>query len=86
MLLDLPPVALAAELLGHAARAGASDLHAEPSPDGLRLRMRLDGRLVVLGTLPLHRRDPFVARLKVLAALDLGEKRRPQDGRFSTPA
>lgn len=83
MLFDLPPVALAAELLDHAASAGASDLHAEPTASGLRLRMRLDGRLVVLGTLPLHRQAPFVARLKVLAELDLGEKRRPQDGRFS---
>jgi type II secretory ATPase GspE/PulE/Tfp pilus assembly ATPase PilB-like protein len=69
-------------LLKHAAAVGASDIHIEPYEHRIRVRMRLDGVLHVVGEIPLPQRDAVTARIKVMSSLDVAEKRRPQDGRF----
>lgn len=74
------------EMLQLAVRLGASDVHCEPGPDGLRVRFRIDGRLRTVGTLPPALKDGVLTRLKVLARLDVAERRLPQDGRFSLSA
>lgn len=68
-------------LLEQAARLGASDLHFEPSPTGGRARARVDGAMRELGVLPKTLYPAAVARAKVLARLDVAERRLPQDGR-----
>jgi type IV pilus assembly protein PilB len=70
-------------MLDMAIRLGASDVHCEPDPDGLRIRFRIDGRLASVGTFPPGLRDGVITRLKVLSRLDVAERRLPQDGRFS---
>jgi type II secretory ATPase GspE/PulE/Tfp pilus assembly ATPase PilB-like protein len=66
----------------HAQRA--SDIHIEPLADRAVIRLRIDGRLHVLSYHPLDLLPQMVSRLKVLARMDISEKRLPQDGRFST--
>jgi general secretion pathway protein E len=79
---DAPVVRLVNGLLRQAVRAGASDLHLEPHEGGLRARLRVDGTMQEV----FDRRDVparrVVARLKVMAALDIAETRLPQDGRI----
>jgi len=70
-------------MLQMAVRLGASDVHCEPGPEGLRVRFRIDGRLTAVGMLPPALRDAVITRLKVLARLDVAERRLPQDGRFT---
>jgi type II secretory ATPase GspE/PulE/Tfp pilus assembly ATPase PilB-like protein len=60
---------------------GASDIHFEPRRHDLRIRLRVDGRLVDHQTVSADLAAPAVSRVKVIANLDLGEKRLPQDGR-----
>ena len=76
-----PVVQVVNAMLAEAARAGASDVHVEPQPDGLRVRMRLDGVLREAQALGPEFRAAVVSRLKVLAGLDIAERRLPQDGR-----
>ena len=61
----------------------ASDVHIEPLADRAVIRLRIDGRLHVLSHHPLELLPQIVSRLKVLARMDISEKRLPQDGRFS---
>lgn len=68
-------------LLEQAARMGASDLHFEPSPTGGRARARVDGAMREIGTLTAALYPAAIARAKVLARLDVAERRLPQDGR-----
>ncbi|MDR3511008.1 MAG: GspE/PulE family protein [Caulobacteraceae bacterium] len=60
---------------------GASDIHFEPRRNDMRVRLRIDGRLVDHATLSADYAAPAVSRVKVIANLDLGERRLPQDGR-----
>jgi len=75
----------AARLLGsileEALARSASDIHIEPRRHDLRIRLRLDGRLVDVAGQSVDLAAPVVSRIKVLANLDLGERRLPQDGR-----
>lgn len=75
-------VDLADALLDAAVERGASDLHIEPEAESLRVRFRFDGTLHTVGRLPARLAPSLAARLKVLAGLDVAEKRRPQDGRI----
>lgn len=77
-----PVVQVVNALFAEAARAGASDLHLESTADGLRARMRLDGALHDLQHLGAEFRAAVISRLKVLAELDIAERRLPQDGRL----
>ena len=76
-----PVVKLVNVLLLDALRLGASDVHLESAPDGLRVRYRLDGVLREVQRLAPGLRAGAVSRVKILAGLDIAERRLPQDGR-----
>lgn len=70
-------------LLTQALQKRASDLHIEPQENGLRLRLRVDGVMQLLPATGFENSAPLIARLKILAGLDIAERRVPQDGQFS---
>jgi general secretion pathway protein E len=70
-------------LITGAVKDGASDIHIEPQQDRLRIRYRIDGHLHDRLSLPLNVHVPLLSRLKVLAKMDITERRRPQDGQFT---
>jgi general secretion pathway protein E len=78
---DAPVVQLVNSVLGDALRTGASDVHLESTRDGLRLRLRLDGVLRDVATYAPNLQSGVVSRIKLLAGLDIAERRLPQDGR-----
>ena len=71
-------------LLNYAFAQRATDIHIEPHRDNCMVRLRIDGILHVIHTLPIIVHSPIVARLKTLSRMDIAEKRRPQDGRIKT--
>jgi type IV pilus assembly protein PilB len=73
------------ELLHQALAQGASDLHFESGEDSFRVRFRIDGLLRVAAMPALSLRSAIVSRIKVLARMDIAEKRLPQDGRIQYP-
>lgn len=77
-----PVVRLVNSLLDQAARERASDIHIEPSEDGTRVRFRIDGHLVCCAEISASLHPALAARIKILAGMDIAEKRRPQDGRI----
>lgn len=79
---DAPAVRLVEQLLLHAHQTRASDVHLEPRRDGVQVRWRIDGVLTDGPRFPGELHGPLLARLKVLAELNLVERRRPQDGQF----
>ncbi|ALK29281.1 GspE/PulE family protein [Burkholderia plantarii] len=79
---DAPVVALVNEILNEAARRDASDIHIEAAERDWRVRLRIDGALHPFAAPPAHLRDGVVTRLKVLARMDIAERRVPQDGRL----
>jgi type II secretory ATPase GspE/PulE/Tfp pilus assembly ATPase PilB-like protein len=76
-----PVVALLDYLLARSATVRASDIHIEPLADRLLVRVRVDGVLRELITLPLHVAPALTSRIKVVASLDISIRRKPQDGR-----
>jgi type IV pilus assembly protein PilB len=78
-----PTVRLVGSILRRAAGDGASDIHLEPRGSELTVRFRVDGVLREVMSVPSALQGGVVARLKVLASLDIAERRLPQDGRFS---
>ena len=78
-----PTVRLVGSILRRAAGDGASDIHLEPRGEELTVRFRVDGVLREVMSVPAALQGGVVARLKVLASLDIAERRLPQDGRFS---
>ena len=72
-------------LLQRAMELAASDIHVEPGAESFRVRFRIDGRLQMVAKPPLAMRDAMVSRIKVLARMDIAEKRLPQDGRMQYP-
>jgi type IV pilus assembly protein PilB len=83
---DAPLVRLVNSLVFQAAEDGASDIHFEPQGDRLVVRYRIDGVLHVVEEIPSTLAAGVTTRLKVLAKLDIAERRRPQDGRISLDA
>lgn len=77
-----PIVKLTNLLLSKAIKEGASDIHIEPEENLVRVRYRIDGVLMEARILPLEVLNPLVSRIKVLAQLNIAERRLPQDGRF----
>lgn len=69
-------------IISQAVTEGASDIHIEPMNQYLRLRYRIDGELVEKQQIPLNLHAQIVSRLKIMAGMDIAEKRRPQDGHF----
>jgi type IV pilus assembly protein PilB len=77
-----PIVKLVNMILTEAVKRGASDIHLEPYEREYRVRLRMDGVLHPIMTPPLKARDAITSRLKIMAKLDISEKRLPQDGRI----
>ena len=77
-----PVIKLSNVLLIDALKRGASDIHVEPYEKEFRVRFRIDGILYNVMALPLKLRDPLTSRIKIMAKLDIAEKRLPQDGRI----
>lgn len=80
---DAPAIKLVSTILRYAIDGNASDVHIEPTANGVRVRYRVDGILHTSVVLPAETHRSLVARVKVLASIRLDERRRPQDGRFS---
>jgi general secretion pathway protein E len=81
---DRPVIAAVEYLLHYAFDQRASDIHIEPKREQTLVRLRIDGMLHTIYTLPAAVHPPFISRLKMLARMDIAEKRRPQDGRIKT--
>ncbi|MDI6773807.1 MAG: ATPase, T2SS/T4P/T4SS family [Verrucomicrobiota bacterium] len=79
---DQPVIRMVNMILIEAVRLGANDIHIEPQENFLRLRYRIDGVLVERPSLPKTLQSAVVSRVKILADIDIGEQRHPQDGRF----
>jgi len=83
---DAPLVRLVNALITQAAEDGASDVHVEPQEECLLVRFRIDGVLQEVQRIPKRLSTGVTTRLKVLAKLDIAERRKPQDGRISLNA
>jgi general secretion pathway protein E len=79
---DAPVVRTVNNLIARASEQRASDIHIEPAEDCVRVRYRIDGALVDIEQLPAQMKLPLVSRIKVMASLDIAERRLPQDGRL----
>ena len=80
---DAPVVQLVDEYLTRGLEQNASDVHFEPQEDGLRIRMRLDGHLQTIETVPVSLVGPITSRLKIMSQMKIDLRMVPQDGRFS---
>jgi type IV pilus assembly protein PilB len=78
-----PVVRLVHSLLQQAIQRGASDVHFTPAEGALRGQFRIDGVLVSAATVPRRMVSGVISRIKIMADLDIGERRAPQDGRMS---
>ncbi len=79
---DKPLVRLVDGMIAEAIRKGASDIHLETYEKRIRLRYRLDGELQEMAPLPFKLRAAIISRVKIMADLDISERRLPQDGRI----
>jgi general secretion pathway protein E len=79
---EAPVIRLVNQLIARAVETHASDVHLEPFPDGLRVRYRYDGVLHQVEPPPARLQSAFISRVKIMARLDIAERRLPQDGRI----
>lgn len=79
---EAPIVQLVNQILMEAVARGASDVHVEPGATTVRVRYRIDGLLHPIMTVPIQLRNAMISRIKILAHLDIAERRLPQDGRM----
>jgi general secretion pathway protein E len=79
---EAPVVRLVNHLIAEAARRQASDIHIEPYPASLAVRLRIDGILIDIPPPPVRLASAVVSRIKILARLNIAERRLPQDGRI----
>jgi type IV pilus assembly protein PilB len=77
-----PVIRLVNFIVYNAVKEGASDIHIEPAERCLRIRNRIDGRLYKALEVPLHLLGAVTSRIKIMASLDISERRLPQDGRI----
>ncbi|MFN7587309.1 MAG: GspE/PulE family protein [Planctomycetota bacterium] len=80
---DAPIIRLVAKTIDEALQQRASDIHVEPFQQRLRIRYRVDGVLKEIASLEPTLLAPMTSRLKIMAGLDIAERRKPQDGRIS---
>ena len=80
-----PMVRLVNSIIERAFLENASDIHFEPSEEEMVVRMRIDGQLHRIMTIPVELKDSVTSRLKIMSGLDIVEKRIPQDGRAVLP-
>ncbi|WP_409346899.1 GspE/PulE family protein [Paenibacillus sp. MBLB4367] len=78
---DSPVVKTVNQIIIQAVQLGASDIHFDPQEDGIRIRYRVDGMMRTERSLPPHMQSVIVARVKIMANLNVAERRLPQDGR-----
>ena len=83
---DAPVVKLVNLIITEAVQLRASDIHIEPFEDRIRIRYRIDGRLVERDNPPRRLLGAMLSRIKILSKLDIAERRRPQDGRIKLTA
>ncbi|HHT91465.1 MAG TPA: Flp pilus assembly complex ATPase component TadA [Firmicutes bacterium] len=83
---DAPGVKLANLILEQAIKQKASDVHFEPHERGMRVRYRIDGLLRSITEIPRHLRNDVNSRVKIMAGMDITERRKPQDGRIQMTA
>ena len=81
---DAPTIRLVQDIITRAVETRASDIHIEPRIDRLRVRYRIDGVLHTVETLPREQAPGVLSRIKILARLDIAERRLPQDGRIKS--
>lgn len=81
---EAPIIKMVAVILKHAIDGRASDIHIEPTREKLKIRFRVDGVLHTTLLLPVKVHEGIITRIKILTNMQLDEKRKPQDGRFST--
>jgi type IV pilus assembly protein PilB len=79
---EAPIIKLVNLILTDSVKRGASDIHIEPYETEMRVRFRVDGMLQTVMTPPLKVKDAMTSRMKIMAKLDIAEKRLPQDGRI----
>ena len=79
---DAPVIKLVQIIITEAVKARASDIHIEPMIDRVRVRYRIDGNCYEMDSPPKHLQGAVIARIKIMASLDMAEKRRPQDGKI----
>ncbi|MCS7033698.1 MAG: ATPase, T2SS/T4P/T4SS family [Phycisphaerae bacterium] len=77
-----PIIKLVQSIIIEAVRNRASDIHIEPMKDRVQLRYRIDGECVVRDKIPIKMKGPLISRVKIMAGIDIAEKRLPQDGRI----
>ncbi len=80
---DAPIIQLVDDYLTRALERNASDIHFEPQEDGLRIRMRIDGLLQTVETVPTSLVGSVTSRLKIMSQMKIDLRMIPQDGRFS---
>ncbi len=78
-----PIIRLVNTILFEAVEKGASDIHFEPMESRLQVRYRIDGVLYPMRTIPRSLQAPVLARVKLMGEMDIADRRRPQDGRFT---
>ena len=79
---DAPAIKLVHEVISRAIEVGASDVHLDPAPGDMRIMFRVDGVLAAGGAVPRKMVPSVVSRIKIMSALDIAERRAPQDGRM----
>ena len=79
---DAPVIQLVSNILEQAVREGASDIHVEPYEKTARIRYRVDGALYTAFDYPIALHPAVSARMKIMAGMDIAERRKPQDGRI----
>ena len=79
---EAPVIKLVNLILAEAIKRGASDIHAEPYEKAFRVRFRIDGILYEVMSPPMSMKNAIISRLKIMADLDISERRLPQDGRM----
>ncbi|MHB0938431.1 MAG: GspE/PulE family protein [Armatimonadota bacterium] len=79
---DAPIIRMVNVLIQNAIKQGASDIHVEPDRRQVRVRYRIDGVLYEVMTLPKFAHAPLISRLKIMAEMNIAERRIPQDGRI----
>jgi type IV pilus assembly protein PilB len=80
---DAPVVKLVQQIISHAVEAGASDIHCDPQKGDMEVHFRIDGVLTRGPSVPQIMAQSVVSRIKIMAGVDIAERRRPQDGRMA---
>ena len=80
---DAPTIRLVNSIIERAIHEHASDIHIEPKEKELQVRMRIDGMLRKILTIPKNLQNSVISRIKIMSGMDIAERRVPQDGRFN---